>query len=113
MSDPIEDTLTDIAGDLLASKRNEAFVRRLLAEPPGSWHELGVLTSGLGEVESRLRSLASHTARPVHVAWLDYPPSAYGDGYGTVVFFHEELNWSMVAPLNVRRLIGDGHSEAE
>jgi len=96
----IEEVLSDIGADLVSEEKCRPFLERLLSERAAAWVDLTSLLRGLGEVEERLRLALSDQDGPVRVTWLDYPESAYGEGYCAIVFFHEALHWSSVALYN-------------
>jgi hypothetical protein len=92
------DELAAIAADIVSEAEHEPVVRRLLAQPQGVWIELVDLVSGSKRL-SRASELASCRA-----TWLDFPKSAYGSGYCTIIFFSEELHWHTIALYNRARL---------
>ncbi len=94
-----EITLCNICTDLVSLRKNEPFLRQLLAsKPPGEWVSLrGFCTQAglsVGEIKPDL-----------FATWLPDPLS--DDAYAVVMFYDDESKWSMAAHYNRVRLLGD------
>ena len=100
-----EDQLADVTAGLITLEENEIFLERLFYSRAGEWLDVESLCIGLTRIEGQLKSLLDSLEGTLHVTWLEYPHSAYGEGYCVIVFFLESLHWSNVALYNRQRFL--------
>ena len=99
--DGLRARLSDFAAGLLALRRHQAFVWRLLRRPPGAWSSVCELCAGAAECPAEL--CAPEGGGPgdvLHVMWVPWPGA---DGAGrdrAILFLHEELFWTFGAYYN-------------
>jgi hypothetical protein len=96
----LEDNLSNITADLVGLEKNSVFLDRLFSIKMGTWVPVIQLCRGITDVEERLARLQKSFDGTLHVAWLDYPDSVYGQGYCTIIFFSEQLHWNSIALYN-------------
>lgn len=101
----LEESLADITADLVELKENSPFLERLFAVRAGQWLDAAVLCSQLIDITDRLEGLSESFEGALHVTWLAYPESVYGDGYCLIIFFVEALHWSNIAVYNRRHFL--------
>lgn len=99
----IEDELSDLTADLLSDTRYEPALVQLFSQKAGIW----VLVASVVDNEPRLKAVEEAAGGPLHMAWMDYSGSDYGDGYCTIAFFVEASLWSSIAIYNRGRLLRD------
>lgn len=90
----LEDEFSDFSADFVAEM--ELSLKRLFQREPGKWTAVHELC----DAEQRLQALEQLADGVLQAAWMEYPESAYGEGYVTVLFFIESLPWSTVAIYN-------------
>jgi hypothetical protein len=100
----VRDTLSEITADLVEFEENEPFLERLFQLEPGVWADLDCLCDDLDGYKTRLEKLKKSFQERVRVTWLNYPDSAYGEGYGLIIFFADDQQWHNIALYNKGRL---------
>src|SRR5882724_6400449 len=83
------DNLAELCADLMAEARYEPVLIKLFAAPSGRWLPLAELLNNLGDRHADLAALEDELSSRTRVAWLEYPDSAEGPSYATVLFFNE------------------------
>ena len=98
----LKDELSDIYADLLTDSRT--FLERLFSSEPGQWLPL----TSISELHlQRIQEINEQFGGAVDVTWLDYPNSASGKGFCTIIFFLEPLLWSYIAIYNRQLFLKD------
>ncbi|XWK86584.1 MAG: hypothetical protein U7127_20560 [Phormidium sp.] len=101
----VEDILSNITSDLVADRSNSPFLERLFSIDAGKWVELEPLCQELKQIEKQFAELKTEFNATIKVTWLDYPVSACGEGFCTILFFVESLHWSNLALYNQNHLM--------
>ncbi|WP_017660870.1 hypothetical protein [Baaleninema simplex] len=96
----VEENLSDIAAELLSSRRNEDFLERLFSVESGKWIDMPPLCKGLIEIEEQLEEAGKSFREAPQVTWLPYSSPCYEQGFCIIIFFVEDLHWSSVALYN-------------
>lgn len=96
----VEDILSNITSDLVADRSNSPFLERLFSIDAGKWVELESLCQELKQIEKQFAELKTEFNVTIKVTWLDYPVSACGEGFCTILFFVESLHWHNLALYN-------------
>jgi hypothetical protein len=95
-----EDGLADVTADLVEREENHVFLERLFALEAGVWEAAAVLCRDIAHLKEQIEALQRSSTGGLYVTWLDYPHSAYGQGYCLIIFFVEEEHWHSVALYN-------------
>jgi len=108
----LEDQLSDLTADLVASRFNETFLERLFAVPTGQWLKVESLCRGL-EIQAKFADLRQEYGEDLQVCWLEHP--SQDSGFCLILFYVESLHWNNLALYNktalMKRFAVTHHSE--
>lgn len=92
--DPLREAAADVLTDVVAHAQLEPLLRRLLAEPAGTWLDIKAAAVGFSRLQSRLAVIDKHAASPLVGSWLELPASSLNTGYCLILFLIEEPLWT-------------------
>jgi hypothetical protein len=99
-SDPLQESVANVAADLLSQRRFQPIVRCILEVPAGVWQTVASCCSGAEELPKFAADIFAEHADRYVVTYLPWPGLDADDPGCMIVFVHDDELWSTTVYFN-------------